>query len=220
MRPAPEWLRRWRGFAMRLRRALWDLETTLAILTRLTRTPITTQLTLRLVPSAFSAAAMCFDMVPRNPVALSQIPAQPERCLHRNVHRSGNQHGQFAKCKTCDRRWRWDQAARRWLVWQPLSRQSSASGSSIPLPTPADTLQFSAPARPAPKRQAPTPTLPPAPPTAPPNFDLTEGDLTSGDMMDDEEAPWTVPSSESERDREPYNWDEADAEPVFDFPQD
>ena len=54
----------------------------------------------------------------------------------------------------------------------------------------------------------------------PPTIYLAEGDSTSGDMMDEEEAPWTVPSSESEKDREPYNWDEVDAEAAFNFSQD
>ena len=52
-------------------------------------------------------------------------------------------------------------------------------------------------------------------PLVPPSFDLTKGDLTGGDTMDEEEAPWTVPSGSEE-----YVWDDDGTEEVFDFPQD
>ena len=199
----PEWLHRWHSLAQRLRRALWDLETTLASLTRLTCTPTTTQLTLRMVPSVLSAAASCLNMAPRNPVALPQTSAEAEECPHKNLLRFENQRGQYAKCETCGRQWRCDRGVPRWALWQPHSQpssasgpqRSSASGSSVPHPTP--------------KRQASTPP----PSSAQSSSSAPLIDLTRSDLTDEEGDPWPVPPGS-----EGYIQHVVDAEEVFDDP--
>ena len=60
------------------------------------------------------------------------LSEHPNRCKHENIKRSGNQHGKYAQCLQCLRKFRWNQEAGQW-EFNPLPESSRSS----PLPAPS-----------------------------------------------------------------------------------
>ena len=150
-RGTPKWARRWRELAAGLFRVYLDLQVTLAMLTRVLRTPTTRELALRLLPSVVSAGGEVFHSRPVSHAHGMLVPE--ERCNHpaTSISRYGNSYGRFSKCRMCGRRWRWADGAPgqpgRWLVspqhslpWGQSSPPVSALA-ALPTPTAADTRQ-------------------------------------------------------------------------------
>ena len=98
------------------------------------------------------------------PQTKEAIERDQSRCAHFNqetnktsIRRHGNQHGSFAACGLCGRRWKWNKVRDQWDLQEG---QSASAASFLPLPGASGAFSSSAPAA-APKRR-PRPTVAPA----------------------------------------------------------
>ena len=58
-------------------------------------------------------------------------------CPHDKITRYGNRHGRYSRCEDCNKKWKWDDAAQKWL--EPAVRGSRQP----PLPSPSSSTAIS-----------------------------------------------------------------------------
>ena len=78
-----------------------------------------------------------------------QFERPPGSCPHPEYNRYGNDYGKFARCKRCQKRWRWNQHRQLWEE-HPDTAKGLHLESRLPLPSSSNTAPpSSAPGTPA-----------------------------------------------------------------------
>ena len=172
----PLWLRRWRRIAVQVCAFVHLCQETVANLVVLTAFPVFQMLTARIMPQMGQVCQRYANITGNSEP--SKEWENPTRCDHADVtgksavKRYGNKYGRYGHCQRCDRKWKWNEAQKRWdIVTDTGSSRSSGSSSRLVPPSSVDTTQA------PPPRTSPGPVQAPRPKQRAqqdvPHFDLT-----------------------------------------------
>lgn len=156
---APRWFRLRRHVVRKVVQILCATEMTRGAMVALTHFPALGTRSLSMDPAGIMVQCMSLILVRAEKEEL----VGKDTCDHSEpdgsktaIKKYGNKFGSYAKCRRCERRWKFDRQREKWLVDEPQSSALSLRGSSQrPLPTCFDTER-------SPKFSGSVPTSPPS----------------------------------------------------------